>query len=78
MTEMREWTVLAPARIYSITRNDSDITIYWHAVAGVSYVVQWSENMADWTNVSVGQVSEWTDVGGAANGQSRFYRVAQE
>jgi hypothetical protein len=62
---------------FSIIQIGSDIRIRWSANPGVSYVVEWSEDMASWTKVPVGQVSEWTDAN-AGGCEKRFYRVLED
>jgi len=62
--------------IYSITRGSDDITIRWNALPGVSYTAQHSTNMADWTDVPVGETDTWTDV--AVSEITKFYRVFEQ
>ncbi len=63
--------------IYSITRGSDDITVYWNALSGESYIVQHSTNMVHWTDVSVGETDQWTDVNGALETE-KYYRVREE
>ena len=63
--------------IYSFTRSGNDITVYWNAVPGIRYVVEWSENMSSWTQVLVGQAGEWTDINAGVY-TKKFYRVREE
>ena len=51
----------------------NDVTLQWNAVPGVSYTVQHSTNMADWTDVPVGETNTWTDV--AVSETTKYYRV---
>jgi hypothetical protein len=64
-------------RIYDMIRNSDNMTIYWHPADGVSYIVEWSEDMLSWTQVPVGQVGEWTDTD-AGGYSKKFYRVKEE
>ena len=67
---------LANIHIYSIQRAGSDITIRWNAQSGVSYTVQWSEDMQSWNDINVGEVSEWTDTN-TSGYTVKFYRIAE-
>jgi predicted outer membrane repeat protein len=62
--------------ITSIEKVGNDVTITWDAVPSVSYVVQYSADVVfgSYTEVSVGETDNWTDVGGALE-QQRYYRV---
>ena len=62
--------------IYSISRSGDDITIRWNGLSGVSYTVQWSTNMQNWTDVPVGETNTWTDAG--VSETVKFYRVREE
>jgi hypothetical protein len=64
-------------RIGSIGFNSDDVTIEWNARAGVSYVVEWSDDRAAWNAVAVGETGSWTDTS-AAGTSSRYYRVREE
>jgi hypothetical protein len=65
--------------IDKIEMNGDDITIYWNALPGVSYIVQWSTEMdfATYAEVPVGATNTWTDVGGALEAR-KYYRVREE
>ncbi len=63
--------------IYSITRDSNDITIHWSTQPGISYTVQHSTDMENWTDVPVGTTHTWADVGGALESQ-RYYRVCEQ
>jgi parallel beta-helix repeat protein len=54
----------------------NDVVIYWNALSGVSYTVQWSDDMSTWNDVLVGETDNWTDIGGALESQ-RYYRVVE-
>jgi hypothetical protein len=59
----------------TLTANGSALTIQWPAQAGISYSVQTSEDLINWTNIPVGQVGTWTDPGAIGAAAKRFYRV---
>ena len=69
--------VLHVLYIYNITRNGNDITIYWKNSPGASYTVQYSKDMINWNNVTVGNTDNWTDIGGASSLEV-YYRVREE
>jgi parallel beta-helix repeat protein len=62
--------------IYQISLAGSNITIYWQALAGTSYVVEWSTDMQNWNEVHVGPVDSWTDINPPET--ERYYRVRIE
>ena len=68
-----------PPHITSINRIGDDVTIHWNGEGGISYVVEYSESaeFATHSDVNVGEVTEWTDIGGAS-GSQRYYRVREE
>ncbi len=53
----------------------NSVTIQWPTQAGISYSVQTSEDLINWTNIPVGQVGTWTDSGAIGAAAKRFYRV---
>ena len=59
----------------TLTANGSALTIQWPSQAGISYSVQTSEDLINWTNIPVGQVGTWTDPGAIGAAAKRFYRV---
>jgi len=62
--------------VCEIERSSSNVTIRWNAQGGVSYIVQWSEDMQTWNDVPVGAVSEWTDTDTEGYG-CKTYRVIE-
>lgn len=54
-----------------------DVIVQWPAQSGISYSVQWSEDLMHWNNVPVGQTGRWTDTGIPAPVSKRFYRVVR-
>ena len=60
--------------IYSIQVSGTDIVLSWKASPGNSYKVLWSDDMANWNEILVGETGTWTDVGGALV-YSRFYKA---
>jgi hypothetical protein len=63
--------------IHSITHDGDDITIRWNALPNVSYTVQHSTDMQNWTDVPVGETDTWTDTNTASYSQ-KFYRIRGE
>jgi hypothetical protein len=63
--------------IYKIESVGGPIRIYWNGQPGLSYVILWSENLADWREVPVGMVSDWTDTD-TAGFKHKFYKVYEE
>jgi predicted outer membrane repeat protein len=59
-----------------ITRSDDHVTIHWSAGSGVSYTVQHSTNMVDWTDVPVGETDTWTNTD--VTETTKFYRVFEQ
>ena len=59
-----------------ISRTEDDVTIHWSANAGISYTVQHSTDMENWTDVPVGVTNTWTDVG--VSETTKFYRVFEQ
>ncbi len=57
------------------TRSGNNVIIQWPTQAGISYSVQTSDNLINWTNIPVGQVGTWTDTGAILTTPKRFYRV---
>lgn len=55
----------------------SSVSLQWPATPGVSYSVQWSNDLTHWTNVLVGQTGSWIDPSVPASGGRRFYRVVR-
>ena len=53
-----------------------NVTITWPTQSGLSYSVQWSPNLLQWTNIPVGAVGTWTDTT-AGSTTRRFYRVSR-
>ena len=69
-------TVTPPANFTATaTPSGNNVTIQWPTQAGISYSVQTSEDLINWTNVPVGQVGTWTDTGALGAAPKRFYRV---
>ena len=62
--------------ITSIEITGDDVTIYWNARPGISYTVQHSTNMVDWTDVPVGETDTWTDTN--VSETTKFYRVVEQ
>ncbi len=55
-------------------RSGGNVTITWPSQSTISYSVQWSEDLMNWTDIPVGQTNTWTDT--TASGVARrFYRV---
>ena len=69
--------ILMKPYIYSITYDGSTVTIFWNPLRGMSYIVEWSEDMSSWTQVPVGQVGEWTDTN-VGRYAKKFYRVRED
>jgi len=63
--------------VYAITRGGDDVTVCWKARVGLPYLVEWSADLGTWDEVTVGEVSSWTDVGVVAANEKRFYRVRE-
>jgi len=68
-------------RAITVTRVGGGSTVFWNAIAGRSYRVEFKEKLDDaaWTTVS-GQVqvsgsTGWIDDAGASSASQRFYRV---
>ncbi|MBJ7424513.1 MAG: hypothetical protein JHD23_08475, partial [Akkermansiaceae bacterium] len=57
------------------TRSGNNVIIQWPTQAGISYSVQTSDNLINWTNTPVGQVGTWTDTGAISVATKRYYRV---
>ena len=57
------------------TRSGNNVIIQWPTQTGISYSVQTSENLINWTNTPVGQVGTWTDTGAISVATKRYYRV---
>ena len=55
----------------------TDVIVQWPAQSGISYSVQWSDDLRRWANVPVGQSGTWTDAGIPASVSKRFYRVVR-
>jgi hypothetical protein len=53
----------------------NNVTMQWLAQPGFSYSVQWSDDLAIWHDIPVGQVDTWTDFGALRTVPRRFYRV---
>jgi len=66
----------AGLNVYAIERSGADVTIRWNAKTGMSYTVQWSEDMSNWNDVPLGAVSEWTDTN-TAGYVLKFYRIVE-
>jgi hypothetical protein len=71
--------------VTSITRSGDDVVIEWNGVAGMPYVVAWSDgwpkDAVTWNEVAVGAVETWRDVGvlaGEPAGTKRWYRVRED
>ena len=47
--------------ITSIERTGSNVTISWNSTPGVSYTIQHSIDLENWTDVPVGETDTWTD-----------------
>ncbi len=62
------YPISTEVNITSIEMSGDDATIVWNARPGVSYTVQYSTNMADWTSVPVGETNTWTDIDTLFNG----------
>ena len=69
------WGIPPKLAITSIETTGNDITVNWSATPGKSYTVQWSTNLVDWTDVSVGQADTWTDTD--VSETNKFYRVIE-
>lgn len=54
----------------------TDVIVQWPAQSGISYSVQWSDDLRRWTNVPVGQSGAWADVNASAASR-RIYRVVR-
>lgn len=63
--------------IISIIIDEDDAVLKWSTRPDKTYVVQWSDDMANWNDVPVGAVSQWRDVG-YGSVMKRFYRVIEE
>jgi len=63
-----------PLLIDTITVIAGEVTITWNAAPGISYTVQWSENLMTWNDVPVGVTDTWTDTS-TAGADMRYYRV---
>jgi hypothetical protein len=56
------------------SRSGSDVIVTWPSQAGISYSVQWSDDLIHWMNLPVGQTNTWTDTT-AGSVLQRFYRT---
>ncbi len=63
--------------IDSITRGSDPITIHWNQWPGLSYIVQWSEDLSLWNDIPVGATDTWTDTNTLPYSK-KFYRVTRE
>ncbi len=61
--------------ITSIEMAGNDITLYWNARPGISYTVQHSTDIQNWTDVPVGETDHWTDY--SVSETTKFYRVRE-
>ena len=59
--------------ITSIEMAENDVTLYWNARPGISYTVQHSTDIENWTDVPVGETDHWTDY--SVPEPTKFYRV---
>jgi len=62
--------------LYRIEKTDRDIAIHWNRLLGVSYVIQHSTDMENWTAVPVGETDTWTDYG--VSETEKYYRVFEQ
>ena len=60
----------------TVTPDGASATVRWNALPDTSYLVEWSEDLAAWTQVAVGATSEWTDSDTAGH-RKKFYRVRE-
>ena len=63
--------------IISISIDGDDAVIKWSTRPNKTYVVQWSVDMSDWSEVSIGYANQWKDTGYGLLTE-RFYRVIEE
>jgi hypothetical protein len=64
-------------RILEVGRNDGDLTVRWNGRGGINYVVRMCTTFSNWWELSVGDVTQWTD---AFTGpyEVKFYAVRAE
>ncbi len=60
--------------ITSIIKSDSNVIIEWTPRVGANYTVQWSSDMQNWHDISVGQTGTWTDTN-TYGYTAKYYRV---
>jgi len=64
-------------KIYRIEKVGDAVNLYWNREPGINYVVRWSVNLQDWTDIYVGASSDWTDTD--ITGYShKFYQVYEQ
>jgi len=61
----------------SATLSGNTVTLQWPAQSGISYAVQWSDDLIRWSSTAVGQTGTWTDPNTPPPAVKRFYRVAR-
>ena len=66
-----------PFQIYFLEQSGDEVTIKWNNRAGISYVVQWSADLENWTDVPVGETGSWIDTVGGLSGH-KYYRVWEQ
>jgi hypothetical protein len=53
----------------------NNMVLQWYSQTGSSYLVQWSADLVNWSNVPVGQTNQWTDTNPVTLAPKRFYRL---
>jgi hypothetical protein len=53
----------------------NNMVLQWSGQSSLSYFVQWSDDLLNWTNVSVGQTNTWKDTHQSSTVSKRFYRL---
>jgi len=57
------------------TVTGGNAVIQWPSQPGISYSVQWSDDLIHWHNIPVGLTNTWTDTAAITTYPRRFYRV---
>jgi hypothetical protein len=70
-------SAITPAANFLATASmaGNSVIVQWPSQSGISYSVQWSEDLLHWTNVPVGQTNTWTDSAATSGVGRKFYRV---
>ena len=63
--------------IDSVSKTGDDITIHWNAKPHLSYMIQLSTDLENWTSIPVGETDTWTDPN-AHGYRHRFYRIREQ